>query len=112
MKCYIWNISFQGAETWIVRKVGQKYLGRFEMWCWRRREKISWTDRMKNEVLQKVKKERNIVHTIRKRKAKWICHIFRGNCFLKHVIAGKVQGTKRRGRICEQVMDYLKEKRR
>jgi len=77
MKCYIWNITLQGAETWIVRKVGQKYLERFEM-CWRRREKISWTDRVKNEVLQKVKKERNSLHTIRRRKAKWICEFSGG----------------------------------
>jgi hypothetical protein len=112
MKCHIWNITLQGADTWIVRKVGQIYLERFEKWCWRR-EKISWTNRVKNEVLHKVKKERNIVHTIRQRKAKWICHIFRENCFLKHPIAGKIQGTIRRGRrICKQVLDCLKEKRR
>jgi hypothetical protein len=67
---------------------------------------------VKNEVLQKFKRGRNTVHTIRQRKAKGICHIFRGNCFLKHVIAGKIQGTIRRGRICKQVLDYLKEKRR
>jgi hypothetical protein len=103
-------MTFQGAETWIVRKVGKKYLERFEMCCWRRREKISWTDGVKCEVLQKVKKERNIVYTIRQRKAKWICYIFRGNCFLKHVIAGKIQGTIRRGIICKQVVYYLKEK--
>jgi len=34
----------------------QKYLGSFEMWCWRRRKDISWTQRMKNEdVLQRNK---------------------------------------------------------
>jgi hypothetical protein len=82
------------------------------MWCWRRREKFSWTDRVKNEVLQKVKKGRNVGHTIRQRKAKWICHIFRGTCFLKYVIEGKVQGTKRRRRTCKQVLDYFKEKRK
>jgi hypothetical protein len=27
----------------------------FEMWCWRRMEKISWTDRIRNEVLLTVK---------------------------------------------------------
>jgi hypothetical protein len=37
----------------------------FEMWCWRRMEKISWTDRERNEeVLHRVKEERNIVHTV------------------------------------------------
>jgi hypothetical protein len=38
----------------------------FEMWCWRRMEKISWTDRVRNEgVLHRVKEERNILHTIK-----------------------------------------------
>jgi hypothetical protein len=54
-----------GAETWRLREVDQKYLESFEMWCWRRREKISWTDRVRNEeVLQGVKEERNILQTI------------------------------------------------
>jgi len=37
------------------------------MWCWRRIEKISWTDRVRNEeVIQRVKQNRNIVQKIRK----------------------------------------------
>jgi hypothetical protein len=47
MKCYIWGIAFCGAVTWTLRKVDQKYLENFEMWCWRRFE-ISWNDRVKN----------------------------------------------------------------
>jgi hypothetical protein len=31
------------AETWSLRAVDQKCLESFEMWCWRRMEKISWT---------------------------------------------------------------------
>ena len=39
-------------------------------------EKISWTDRVRNEeVLRRVKEERNITHTIKRRKANWIGHI-------------------------------------
>ena len=42
----------------------------FEMWCWRRMEKISWTDHVRNEeVLLRVNEQRNILHEIRKRKA-------------------------------------------
>jgi hypothetical protein len=55
-----------GAETWTLRKVDHKYLESFEMWRWRRMEKISWTDLVTNEeVLHRVKEERNIVHTIK-----------------------------------------------
>jgi hypothetical protein len=50
------------GETWTVLKVDQKYLGRFETWCWRRMEKISWTDCVRNvEVLLGVKEEMNIL---------------------------------------------------
>jgi hypothetical protein len=34
VKCYIWSIALYGAETWTLRKVDQKYLESFEMWCW------------------------------------------------------------------------------
>jgi hypothetical protein len=52
VKCYIWSIALHGAETWILRKVDQKYVESFEMCCWRKMEKISWTDHVRNvEVL-------------------------------------------------------------
>ena len=35
----------------ILRKVRQKCLERFKMWCWSRMEKISWTDRVENEEI-------------------------------------------------------------
>jgi hypothetical protein len=56
----------------------------FEMWCWRRMEKINWTDRVRNEkVLHRVKEERNIVHTIKRRKANWIGRTLCENTVLK-----------------------------
>jgi hypothetical protein len=102
VKCYIWSVVLYGAETWTLRKVDQKYLESFEMWCWRRME-ISWTDRLRNkEVLHRVKEERNILHTVQRRNANWIGHILRRKCLLKHVIEEKLDGriemTGRRGR--------------
>jgi hypothetical protein len=56
-------------------------------------EKVSWNDRVRNkEVLHRVKEERNILHTIKRRNANWIGHIVRRNCLLKHVIEGKLHG--------------------
>jgi hypothetical protein len=66
VKCYIWSIVLYGAETWTLWKLDRKCLESFEMWCWRRMEKISWTDGINNvAVLHRVKEERNILHTIR-----------------------------------------------
>jgi len=86
------------------------------MWSWRRMEKISWTDHVRNEeVLLRVKEQRNILHGIRKRKANWIGRILRRNCLLQWVIEGKIKGgievTGRRGRKCRKLLDDLKERR-
>ena len=69
MKCYVWSMALYGAETWKLRVRDEKRLERFEIWCWRRMEKISWTDHVRNEeVLFRVSEQRNILHEIRKRK--------------------------------------------
>jgi hypothetical protein len=108
-----YSIALYGAETWTLGKVDQKYLESFEMWCWRRMEKISWTDRVRNEeVLHRVKEEGNIVHTIKRRKVNWIGHILRRNCLLKHVIEGEIEVMEMRGRRGKQLLDDLQEKRR
>jgi hypothetical protein len=81
-------------------------------------EKISWTDRVRNKVLQGVKEERNTLDTAKRMKANWIGHILHRNCHLrrlKHVIEGKVDSmlevTGRRGKSCKQLLYHRKENR-
>jgi hypothetical protein len=79
-------------------------------------EKISWTDRVRNEeVLHRVKEEGNIIHTVKGRKTNWIGHILRRNCFLKHVIEGMVEGeievTERQAIRRKQLLDNLQRTR-
>ena len=105
-----------GAETWTLRAVDQKHLESFEMWCWRRMEKISCTDHVRNEdVLLIVKEQRNILHEIRNRKANWIGHILLRNCLLQRVTEEKIQGeiemTGRQGRRRRKLLDGLKDRR-
>jgi hypothetical protein len=117
VKCYVWSIALYGAETWTLRAVDQKRQESFEIWCWRRMEKIIWADHVRNEdVLLRVKEQRNILHEIRKRKANWIGHILGRNCFLQRIIEGKIQGgievVGRQGRRRRKLLDDLKERRR
>jgi hypothetical protein len=69
---------------------------------------------VKNEdVLLRVKEQRNILHEIRKGKANWIGHILRRNCLLQGVIEGKIQGgievTGKQRRRRRKLLDDLKE---
>jgi hypothetical protein len=116
VKCYIWNVALYGAETCTFRTVDQKHLESSEMWCWRMMEKMSWTDYVRNEeVLLRVKEQRNALHEISIRKANWIDHILCRNCLLQRVIEGKIKGgievTGRRGRRRRKLLDDLKERR-
>ena len=66
-------------------------------------------------MLHRIKEERSMLHAVKRRKANWIGHIWRGNCLLKHVIEGKKEGRieakGRRGRRCKKLLDDLKGKR-
>ena len=109
-------MALYDAETWTLRAADQKYLESFEMWYWRRMEKIIWTDHVRNEeVLLRVNGQRNILDEIRKRVANWIGHILRRNCILKQVIEGKIKGemevARRRGRRSKKLLDDLKDRR-
>ena len=56
-------------------------------------EGIIWTDLVRNaEVLQKVKRERNILQKKRKLKCKSIGQILHSNCLIKRVIEWKIEG--------------------
>jgi hypothetical protein len=72
-------------------------------------------DNVRNEVLLRVKAQRNILHEISERKANWIGHILRRNCLLRQVIEGNIKGgievTGRRGRRRGKLLDDLKERR-
>ena len=108
------NYSFVWCWNLGTRKVDQKYLERFEMWYWRRMDKISWTDHVRNnKVSQRVKEEKNMLQTIRIRKANWIGQILCRNCLLKHILEGKIAGRNKvigRRQRCKQLLDDLKEK--
>jgi hypothetical protein len=69
---------------------------------------------VRNEnVLLRVKEQRNILHEIIKRKANSIGHILRRNCLLQRVAEGKIKGgievTERQGRRRRKLLDDLKE---
>ena len=81
--------------------------------CWRRMQKIISTDRVRNEVLNGVKEETNILLTTNRKKAESFRHILRRNCLLRHIIEGKIDGrikvTGRWGRRRKKLLNDPKE---
>ena len=83
------------------------------MWCWRRTEKIEWSERVTNEnVLERIGEKRTLLTTIlRLKKANLIDHILRRNC-LHDAIEGQTTEVKGVGRRRRQVLDDLRNRRR
>ena len=81
------------------------------MWCWRRVEKISWTDHMRNEEVLLKSQWAEEYPTWNKENEGYL----RRNCLLKQVIEGKIKGekevTRGRGRRCKKLLDDLKDRK-
>jgi hypothetical protein len=77
--------------------------------------KVNWCTIMKNVILRSVKEEGMILQKIKWRKANRIGYIWRRHCLLNRIVEGKkeedIEGTKRRGRICRQLLNNLKKTR-
>ena len=110
VRTLVWSVALYGCETWTMKREVVDKLNAFEMWVWRRIEKVSWQDKKTNvEVLAAVGEERCLVQTIMKRKRNWIGHVVRGNSLLKLMIEGRMTGKKPRGRPRMGMIDDLKE---
>ena len=102
VKCYFWIRALYSAETWTLWKVAQKYLESFDMWYWKRMEKISWPDLVKNyKDLNRVNVDSDILHALNRKKANWIGHILRRNCLLETFLKGRRKKDKGYGRTKE-----------
>jgi len=64
-------------------------------------------------VLHRVKKESDVLHTIKIKKANWIGHILRVRCLLRHVTEGRIETsievTGRGEGRCEQLLNALRK---
>ena len=110
VKTVIWSVLLYGAETWSLRQEDVQRLEAFEMWIWRRMQKVSYTEHKTNEeVLNLVGEKRVLIETIIRRKKNWIGHVLRGEGMMKEIIEGKFNGRKGRGRNRIGMLDHLKE---
>lgn len=108
-KCYVWSVLAYGSEAWTMGKKERDRVEAFEMWVWRRMERISWTDHVSNEqVLDRVHERRTLLGKIYERKGNWLGHVMRGNGILKAALEGAVEGNRRRGRRKLKLIDTLK----
>ena len=108
--CYVHSTLMYGAETWTITKGARKRLEAFEMWCYRRLLKLSWTRKTSNErVLDMAEAEKKVLRTIKDKKLKYYGHVIRYQEIQKDALTGKIDGRRSRGRQRKTWIDDLKE---
>ena len=53
IKAMVFPVVMYGCETWTVKKAECQRIDAFELWCWRRLLRVSWTARRSNQSILK-----------------------------------------------------------
>ena len=90
----VFPVVMYRGESWTIKKVEHQRMDAFELWCWRRLLRISWTARRSNQSILKEVNPDFIV----KSDAEYFGHLMqRANSLEKTLMLGKIEGRRRRG---------------
>uniref|UniRef100_H2YWZ5 Reverse transcriptase domain-containing protein n=1 Tax=Ciona savignyi TaxID=51511 RepID=H2YWZ5_CIOSA len=107
----VFSIATYGAECWSLKQSDKKRIVSFELWCFRRLLRVSWTEKKTNEeILQRINCDRRLTDMINERKLEFIGHILRRDHHLDNVLlTGMVYGPRGRGRPKTRYWDDIRQ---
>ena len=100
VKADVFLVVMYGCESWTIKKAECQRIDAFELWCWRRLLRVSWTARRSNQsILKEISPEYSLEGLMLKLKLQYFCHLMgRTDSFEKTLMLGKIEGGRRRGR--------------
>lgn len=99
LHCYIVPVLTYGCEAWSITSYTRSILESCEVWFLRRMMKISWTEKITNEVVfRKAGTRRVLIRDLRSRQMKFLGHVMRKRGLENLALTGKIEGKKSRGR--------------
>ena len=107
VKSFVWSVTLYSAVTWTLRRNEQKRLEVFEMWIWRRMERIKWTDNKKCSCARKNGRRKNNAGTEKEEEKKLAGQLAKRELPLKDVLEGMVNGKKVHDRRRYQMIDNI-----
>ena len=98
VKALVYPVVMYGCESWTIKKVERRRIDAFELWCWRRLLRVSWTARRsKQSILNEISLEYSLDRLILKLKLQYCGHLMRRtDLFEKTLMLGKIEGKRRR----------------
>jgi len=60
-----------------------------------------------NKILDTVDENRSLMNTIQQRQKNWLGHVLRSESLLRTVLAGRMEGSRTRGRQSATMIDWM-----
>ena len=111
VKAMILPVVMYGHESWIIKKAKCQRVDAFELWCWRRLLILPWIARRSNKsILKEISPEYSLEGLMLKQKLQYFGHLMqRTDSFEKTLLAGKIEGRRRRGRQRMRWLDRIND---
>ena len=99
VKAMVFPIVMYGYESWTIKKAERRRIDTFELWCWRRLLRVSWTARRSNQsILKEISPGCSLEGLMLKLKLRYFGHLMqRADSFEKTLMLGKIEGRRRKG---------------
>ena len=96
----VFPVVMYGCESWTVKKAEHRRIVAFELWCWRRLLRVSWTARRSNQSIRKeISLGCSLEGLMLKLKLQYFGHlIWRADSVENTLMLRKIEGRQRRGR--------------
>ena len=76
VKAIVFSVVMYGCESWTVKKAEDRRIDVFELWCWRRLLRVSWTARRANQpILKEISPEHPLEGLMLKLKLQYFGHL-------------------------------------
>ena len=100
VKAMVFPVVVYGCESWTIKKTEYQRIDAFELWCWTRLLRVSWTARRSNQsILKEISPEYSLEGLKLKLKLQYFGHLMRRmDSMEKTLMLGKIEGRRRRGR--------------
>ena len=106
---YGFSVVMCGCESQTIKKAEHRRIDVFELWCWRRLLRVSWTARRSNQsILREISPEYSLEGLMLKVKLQYFGHMMRRTDSLEKTLTlGKIEGRRRRGRQRRRWLDGI-----
>ena len=109
VKAMVFPVVMYGCESWTIKKPECRRINAFELWCWKRLLRVSWTARRSNQsILKEISPGCSLEGLMLKLKLQYFGHLMqRTDLFEKTLMLGKIEGRRRRGRQRTRWLDGI-----